>query len=113
MLWYFVWYPWYKARKTPDVQDIKDELPPSKALGIQLNEIKSSGQVFNESMGIFMKGFSRIGGLAFVLTLIFSGLMAYFVFQADQNIVLFTYDFPGVLEGTKKLLHIDAIHPVQ
>lgn len=96
VLWYFVWYPYYKVR-TGVQSKYKDEtLPPSTKEEIKLDKVKSSGEIFTDIFIVFRKQgkalltISAIGALSYcLLVFTLSGMAATDIFY-----------FPNYIFGT-------------
>ncbi len=103
-LWYFVWYPWRVARRQPDLSTKKDELPASQSLYIDTRAIKSAGQIFHETIQVFLKHFSSIGGVTALLSAAFTGLFYLFWMSNNQKVPVFYQGILTIFEDGFRLL---------
>jgi uncharacterized membrane protein SpoIIM required for sporulation len=107
VIFYFVWYPWTKSVKG-FVSPIRDaQIPPDTNLRVDLNAIKSNGDIFSETFTLAKKnaGILCIGGL--VIALAYSaavfplaGKAPSAVFQFPQGIFVMLSKVPGFFRQT-------------
>lgn len=101
VLFYFVWYPSYKARVGFNSLSQKSQLPPTRDPNLSIDKIKSSGDIFTDIFVVFRKKYKNLFLLALVSTIFY--LLCVFLSTNNQpsNIFYFpNYDFGtiGVLE---------------
>jgi uncharacterized membrane protein SpoIIM required for sporulation len=113
IVWYFMVLPWQVANRKHDNLQKENELPASFVLEIKTNEIKGVGRVFNETIGVFIKRFSSIGGSTALLSLIFTIALYFFHIKDNSASGIFFREFLGTLDGAKRLLYFKSLHWVQ
>ena len=70
VLIYFVWYPWYKAKRGFDSDVLKTSVTPERQRDINFIEMKSLGQLFSEVF-LFLKKYFRTIFLTTTLASVF------------------------------------------
>jgi uncharacterized membrane protein SpoIIM required for sporulation len=113
IVWYFIVLPWQVAHRKHDNSEKEQDLPASYVLDINGREVKSAGRIFNETMGVFIKHFSVLGGYSALLSAVFTALLYFFYIQGQGNSGVFLREFLGAMEGAKRLLYFKSLHPVQ
>ncbi|HRK82739.1 MAG TPA: stage II sporulation protein M [Saprospiraceae bacterium] len=102
VIFYFVWYPWSKAVKgfTSPVRDA--QIPPDSNLLIDMNVIKSNGDIFSETFTLAKKNAGRlfIGSLVVALAYAavafpLAGKAPAAVFQFPQGFMAMLYKVSG------------------
>ena len=90
VVFYFIWYPFYKARKGFDTQIRDTKIPPNHDQKINFQNIKSSGEIFSDIFVFYNK---YIGKLAFY-ALITSTLFTLMAFLLNQSSLTGLFYFP-------------------
>jgi len=101
VLTYFVWYPWYKARKGFRQTIREAKLPPSRNNQLKLDTIKSNGAIFSDIFFVYRKHFRVIGLAALACSVAYTVLVA-LLSEAALASVLY---FPSRLFGTLSVIN--------
>jgi uncharacterized membrane protein SpoIIM required for sporulation len=102
---YFVVLPWRVANRVHVVNHTVHELPASFMLDIKTNTVKTGGQIFYESLTLFLYRFGFIGPWTALFSVLIMVALYYtrLVNLAEQNIFL-EYEFLSTLQSTQRLL---------
>lgn len=93
ILFYYVYYPWYKNKEGFNTKEKKDELAASTPVDMPLNKIRSVGQIFADTFSAYSVFFGRFFSMAFMLAAAFS---VYFVFVV-QKVDYISLNYTGYL----------------
>ncbi|MEM1328117.1 MAG: stage II sporulation protein M [Bacteroidota bacterium] len=93
VLGYFIWYPWWKAKHTPDFRSRQSELTPEQPSQIDWYVIKPTSQLLGDGILVFRKQFGAILWAAILATALYAGLV---YFLAND----FTADFRSLVPTT-------------
>ena len=120
ILFYYVWLPFYKARKGFDRPLGEAQLPPDNFATFQFNKIKSSGEIFGDTFLFFSRNFSTYFPTCAALAAVFCGIVFFmsetgisetFKLQAgifDQNNIVaqfFTNEHVSILPILNALIY--------
>jgi uncharacterized membrane protein SpoIIM required for sporulation len=103
VLWYFVWLPWYKAKRGFEHGRSRAELPPDRTQPIVFDSIKNSGEIFSDAFTLIQSYprlfWSSIIGLPILCAAIVFGTSG----KAPADTVGFGYGSLGFLDGVQGL----------
>ncbi len=71
ILFYFGWYPFYKAKKGFKTPLREAQLPPDNDLSIEFYKIKNSGEIFSDTFLFFKRNIRIYLGVAIAVSVIF------------------------------------------
>jgi len=95
ILFYFVWYPWYKSRLGFKSQVKDTELPPTGTLDINFKQIKSSGEIFADIFIFTQKNLRKMALAAFIG----AGSYCLLVFLITNASALELFNYPSHMFG--------------
>jgi uncharacterized membrane protein SpoIIM required for sporulation len=75
VLVYFVWYPWYLARRGFPGSSAVHSMTPNPERHIDFSSVKSSGEIFADLFVIYRKYFGRLFLIALGSTILFTSLV--------------------------------------
>lgn len=81
ILFYYVYYPWMKAKQGFTTKEEKDELAASTPVDLPLNKIRSVGQIFADTFSTYSVFFGRFLSMAILLATVF---VIYFIKVVQQ-----------------------------
>ena len=90
VLFYFVWFPWYKSKRGFESAAKENKLPPDRQKRIDFSRIKSSGAIFSEVFVLVKKYPFRIALTALGLAALFC-LASYSLASGAELDELFRY----------------------
>lgn len=67
---YFIWLPWHQYKRGAFSTLKEEEIASQKEINIELDRIKSIGQIFNETFSMFSKNLKLSSRLAFIIGLL-------------------------------------------
>jgi len=91
VLWYFVWYPYAKAKKGFNIVESRYELQPDILQAINFGAIKKTGDLFADAFIFYRNHFGKILLAAFFASL-FYGFTILVLHEADNFSDLFYFD---------------------
>ncbi|MEM1122919.1 MAG: stage II sporulation protein M, partial [Bacteroidota bacterium] len=106
VLWYFVWYPWRKAKTGFKIDESRYTLQPDTQQAIDFGNTKKVGRLFADTIIFFRNHFWRVMGVAFIASLIFTFTVVG-LHQADNFSELFY--FQGGLFSLEQFFIHDSI----
>jgi heme exporter protein D len=100
MIFAFVIYPFYVAKKNPELVNAEDELTTSKQQIVQFNTVKNIGEIVRESLMYISNNFTQI--IPFIFSIVFPVsilLIALRSYYLPQDLFLtYWFDWAGQLE---------------
>ena len=109
MLGYFVWYPWQLARKGFRLPLQDTQIPPDRLQRMDLNRIKSAGEIFADVFIWYKQHLQHIGGTALVMSSLYCLLAFPFANELPANV--FEYQaqlFGGVFQIDQFFVNVEA-----
>ena len=91
VIWYFVWYPYHKAKTGFKVMTSKYQLQPDQAQFIDFGAIKKTGALFGDTFIMYRNHFWKIAGAAMLASLFF-GITILSTHEADNFADLFIFN---------------------
>jgi len=91
VLWYFVWYPYYKAKHGFNITEARYQLQPDVLQKIDFGAIKKTGGLFADTFIFYRNHFWKIL-LTAIFASLFYGVSILFLNEADNFSDLFYFD---------------------
>jgi len=91
IIWYFVWYPYHKAKAGFNIAGAKYQLQPDRPQSIDFGAIKKTGSLFGDTFIIYRQHFWKIISAATLASILY-GSSILLSYEADNFSDLFVFN---------------------